>query len=298
MTSLRGNVWAVCRFAFWPVVAAAFPRVGFTQSVNSHIAPVVCESGINAVAPQITWRGDVVQFAEWPVQFSTAAVKARVMIVKMPANRIEFSLMVNRVGNLMAPWSIEHAPNDAVIAVNAGQFTDNGPWGWVVHNRRELQPPGTGALAGALVVDRNGAVQLLTAGEIATWRTPLRAIEAVQSYPMLLDDNGRPPPALCSTASGLDLSHRDTRLAIGITRGDEVLLVLTQFEAPGGIATRIPIGPTTPEMAEIMRRLGAVRALMLDGGLSAQMMVRSAADSARWPGLRGVPLALIGRLRK
>jgi hypothetical protein len=50
-------------------------------------------------------------------------------------------------------------------------------------------------------------------------------------------------------------------------------------------------------MAEIMRQLGADIALMLDGGLSAQMLVRAAADSARWPGLRNVPLALVGRLR-
>lgn len=280
----------------WCLVA--LPGNGHAQNTITRIAPVVCESVSIVAAPRLTWRGDVVQWTEWPVQLATTGVKVRVMIVKVPPKRLQFALAVHRVGNLMAPWSIAHAPADAAVAINAGQFTDSGPWGWVVHRTRELQPPGTGALAGAFVVDTSGHAHLLTAGEIGQWRTPLRAVEAVQSYPMLLDDNGRPPNALCNAASGLDLSHRDTRLAVGMTAGGEVLFVLSQFEIPGGIATRIPIGPTTPEMAEIMRRLGAVRALMLDGGLSAQMLVRSATDSAKWPGLRDVPLALIGRIVK
>ena len=182
--------------------------------------------------------------------------------------------------------------------MNAGQFTDAGPWGWVVHKQHELQPPGVGPLTGAFVVDSAGAVALLTADELATWRTPLRALEAMQSYPMLLTGNGYPSSALCDARAGLDLTHRDARMAVGITRDNHVLFVLTRFVAPGGSATRIPIGPTTPEMAEILRRLGADRAMMLDGGLSAQMLVRSVAGTVRWPGLRSVPLALVGRVRR
>ena len=54
-------------------------------------------------------------------------------------------------------------------------------------------------------------------------------------------------------------------------------------------------GDPTPEMAELMRRLGARRALMLDGGLSSQMVVRSTGGATSWPGVRRVPLALVAR---
>jgi hypothetical protein len=43
--------------------------------------------------------------------------------------------------------------------------------------------------------------------------------------------------------------------------------------------------------------LGAVDALMLDGGLSAQLLLRDGIAEQRWPGLRTVPLALVGRVR-
>lgn len=49
-------------------------------------------------------------------------------------------------------------------------------------------------------------------------------------------------------------------------------------------------------MVTIMRALGATRALMLDGGLSAQLLLRATENAAalEWPGLRRVPLALVG----
>ena len=45
--------------------------------------------------------------------------------------------------------------------------------------------------------------------------------------------------------------------------------------------------------------LGARTAMMLDGGLSAQLLVRSATGESRhWPGLRAVPLGLVVRPRQ
>jgi len=286
------------------VLPALWASLMTAQPSPTRIAAIRCDARRDAplpvATPALTWRGDVVQWAEWPVRLGPNGVRNRLVVARMPASRVRFTLEIARDGGHMLPWSLEQAPADAQLAVNAGQFTDDGPWGWVVHKQRELQPPGSGALAGAFVVDSGGAVTLVTPEEIPAWRATRRAIEAVQSYPMLLIGDGRAPAALCDTAAGLDLTHRDTRLAIGLTtdaRGQvQVLFVLSRYEVPGGGPTRIPIGPTTPEMAEILRRLGAHRALMLDGGLSAQMLVRSAADSARWPGWRSVPLALAGRV--
>jgi len=44
-----------------------------------------------------------------------------------------------------------------------------------------------------------------------------------------------------------------------------------------------------------MGALGARDAVLLDGGISAQLLVRDAQGTARrWPGLRRVPLGLVG----
>ncbi|MEQ1689941.1 MAG: phosphodiester glycosidase family protein [Gemmatimonas sp.] len=295
MTSRRGDV----RRVKVAILAVALPLGALTQPLAAtRISAVRCDSTAPFAAPRLSWRGDVVQWAEWPVRLGESSVRARVIVVRMPAARVRITLEIARAGGQIQPWSLDDAPTDAHIAVNAGQFTDSGPWGWVVHKQRELQPPGIGPLSGALVVDRAGVVAVLTATELEGWRTTQRSQEAVQSYPILLTGDGRPPRALCDARAGLDLTHRDARLAVGVTRDGQVLFVLTRYEAPGGSVTRIPIGPTTPEMAEILRRLGADRALMLDGGLSAQMLVRSATDSARWPGFRSVPLALVGRVTR
>ena len=49
---------------------------------------------------------------------------------------------------LAGRWSVDEAPDDAVFAVNAGQFTDQ-PWGWMVQDGVERQAPGRGPLAPA-----------------------------------------------------------------------------------------------------------------------------------------------------
>ena len=113
-------------------------------------------------------------------------------------------------------------------------------------------------------------------------------------FPTLLEGEARPSAALCAATAQVDRAHRDTRLAIGVRRDGHVIVALSRY-AGGALPDRTPIGPTTPEMAELMRRLGADRALMLDGGLSAQLLVRGRTGAApqRWPGLRDVPLALV-----
>jgi exopolysaccharide biosynthesis protein len=92
----------------------------------------------------------------------------------------------------------------------------------------------------------------------------------------------------------VSLTHRDTRLALGQTRDGRLLIALTRYDAVGEMAGGFPVGPTTPEMAAIMGALGAADAVMLDGGISAQLLLREGTGKTlRWPGLRKVPLALI-----
>jgi hypothetical protein len=50
-------------------------------------------------------------------------------------------------------------------------------------------------------------------------------------------------------------------------------------------------------MADVMRGLGCVRAVSLDGGVSAQMMLREHGRPLIWRGWRRVPLGLVAEPR-
>ena len=92
----------------------------------------------------------------------------------------------------------------------------------------------------------------------------------------------------------MDQDHRDARLILGELPDASLLVVLTRFDALGGATERIPIGLTVPESVLLMRSLGARHAAMLDGGISAQLLLRDEAGrTAVWKGLRRVPLALL-----
>jgi len=251
--------------------------------------------------PSLTWRDGPVAWTEWPVQLGRRAVPVTVVVARFNPTQLPLALEIARTGEALGPWSIDVAPPQALVAFNAGQFTDDGPWGWVVHRGREWQAPGSGALAASIVVDSSHRVHIVTPSQASAWHTGSArgsVLEALQSYPQLLAD-GRLPRALCRVGA-INRGHRDIRLALGLLPDGRVLVALTRY-APAALlpeaTSRLPIGPTTLEMAEIMWRLGAVDAVMLDGGLSAQLLIRDATGVHRWPGLRSVPLAIVGTPR-
>jgi exopolysaccharide biosynthesis protein len=89
------------------------------------------------------------------------------------------------------------------------------------------------------------------------------------------------------------LTHRDARLALGLDERGELIIALTRFDALGPSFGSIPFGLTIPETGLLMRALGAESAVALDGGISAQLLLRDALGEARrWDGLRAVPLGL------
>lgn len=295
---------------------AAWPAAGPAQkpSARTPISAVACNatkppsSAVPPTAPTLGWRGEpALRWVEWRVALGTRGVRARVIVVDIDPARVRLDLEIARDGDAVRPWSLDDAPADALVAFNAGQFTDDGPWGWVVHHGREWQAPGVGPLAGAVIVDSSGTVTIRSTtlpgaqpsavGSAAMQRVaarPISAREALQSFPLLLLA-GKPAPLLCDPTANMDRTHRDIRFAIGVRPDGHVLLALTRYEGVGEFSSRLPVGPTTHETAEIMRRLGAAQALMLDGGLSAQLLVRDGSGTHRWEGMRRVPLAILGR---
>jgi exopolysaccharide biosynthesis protein len=170
----------------------------------------------------------------------------------------------------------------------------------------ERQPPRRGPLAPAVVVERDGRVRNVPPDAIDAERASGRVAQAFQSYPTLLAGDGAvPAPVRLPTQTpirtdkgGVDLTHRDSRLAIGALRDGRVLIVMTRFEGLGGTLDNLPFGLTTPEMAALMGALGCRQAVLLDGGISSQLAVREAGGELRtWTGMRYVPLGLVARTR-
>jgi hypothetical protein len=193
---------------------------------------------------------------------------------------------------LRGAWNVDSLTGGATAGFNAGQFIGGSPWGWLVRDGVEVQPPGTGSLGMALVVDSAGTVALVMPGELPALRA--RAVLGFQSYPALLAGEGELPRELQAPGRGVDLGHRDSRLAIGLLADGSVVVALTRFTAMGRAAETLPWGPTVPEMAAFMKSLGCRRAMLLDGGISSQLALRRADGSlSRWTNWRNVPLGMV-----
>jgi uncharacterized protein YigE (DUF2233 family) len=192
-------------------------------------------------------------------------------------------------------WTVDRA-SDAALALNAGMFVEQLPWGWVVMNGRERLTPGHGPLSSALVGLADGRLVWIDGDDVSAWRRRAgRDVRfAFQSYPTLLAGDGAVPVALRDGA--INATHRDARLALGLDRQGRLLVAMTRLDVPIPGADRVPFGLTVPEMAAVMGALGARNAMLLDGGISAQLTISDSTGHARvWKGLRKVPLALVVR---
>jgi hypothetical protein len=144
-----------------------------------------------------------------------------------------------------------------------------------------------------VVVRRDGTVSWVDGDDLGLAREPESSSPSV--LPVASGGYG---DVNCFSEVGSEPGHR-TRLALGIDRDGKLLLALTRLDLPLPAADRIPFGLTLPEMAAVMGALGARQAVSLDGGISAQLMLRDAEGEAhRWPGLRRVPLALLATPRR
>ncbi len=254
-------------------------------------------------------RGEVARTAAWRpgprgLEWTEVELRGRgeARRIKVVVARLEPARFRLSLENGMAPggfthvWTLERAPAEAALAFNAGMFEGGGAWGWVVHDGIEYREPRRGPLAAAVVIDSTGAVRLVDDAGVDALRSAAGASgvrEAFQSYPLLLEHGGRVPAMLSTPGPDINLQHRDARLALGVDADGRLIVALTRFDALGPAFGSIPFGLTLPETAFFMRGLGAESAVALDGGISAQMMLRDAAgETRRWPGLRPVPLGL------
>lgn len=255
-------------------------------------------TGASPLADRIAWQAGTggVEWGELVLRGAKEAWRTRIVVARLDPSGIELALAPAFIEDRR--WTVDEAGGDASLALDAGQFRGALPWGWVVSGGREILRPQYAPLAGAVVIDSSGAVRIVPPGEVADAHARGGVREAFQSYPMLLQD-GEVPAPLTRPGLGVDVQHRDARLALGTLDDGRVVIALTRFDALGEALGRIPFGLTSEEMAAVMGALGCRQALLLDGGISGQLMVRDAGGTERsWPGTRSVPLGLVGRVRR
>jgi uncharacterized protein YigE (DUF2233 family) len=270
--------------------------------------PLRWSSGDATLLAALQWKAGRagVTFAEIPLRGDGEAWRTRAIIVRIDPSRVRLTLdtsfrarrALDGAAVRTARWRIADASPAAVLAVNAGQFAEtlHGtlPWGWAVLNGQEWRVPGVGPLSTGVAIDSGGRVRLMSPAELSGASRTRGVAWAFQSFPTLLEGDGSVPAALRDTTSGVDLTHRDARLGIGVLRDGTVVIAMTRFDAFGPTLGAVPFGLTTPEMAAFMGALGCTRAVMLDGGISAQMQLRDAGGSLqRWVGWRRVPMGLL-----
>lgn len=258
------------------------------QAPASWIAP---HPSVNAA---LSWRrvSDGVEWSELRLAGDGVALRVRVIVARLDPALVRFRLESNWTASGDPNWSVDRAAPDALVSFNSGQFPHSNPWGWVVRRGREIQPPGYGPLSVGIAIDSSGAVRWLTGARLTDISERSGAVEGFQSFPRLLE-NGQVPVALRVEGSGVDLRHRDARLAFGQTVDGKILIALTRFDGVGGALDFVPFGLTTPEMAAVMGAIGARDAVLLDGGISSQLLIRDGGDVHRWRGLRQVPMGLV-----
>lgn len=280
---------------FIPAALSVYTEGRWVTLWSSDVPPERWRAPHPSVARAVQWEPvqPGVEYGELRVA-GAGAWRLRVQLVRLDPRLLRFELMHEVEDGAKAKWEIGRAPPEASVAANAGHFSERGPWGWVVVAGQERSTPGTGSLAVALVLDREGHFHWVRGDSLPAVRAAGSAVHAFQSFPVLLDHDGEVPLPLRTAGLGVNISHRDIRLALGEIRDGHLLLALTRIDSPLDVLSGAPWGPTIPEMAALMGAVGCHRAVMLDGGISGQLLIRDGSGESRsWPGFRKVPLGLV-----
>ena len=257
-------------------------------------APLRWTAADVTLAPLVTWHPGQpgIEWSTLPITGQGEAHALTLVLARVDPRTVSLHLVWGVQGD-RAAWTVDRA-SDAALALNAGMFVEQLPWGWVVLSGRERLPPGHGPLSSALVGLADGRLVWIDGDDVSKWRVRTDVRFAFQSYPTLLAGDGVVPAALRDGT--INETHRDARLALGLDRQGRLLVAMTRLDIPIPEADRVPFGLTVPEMAAVMGALGARNAVLLDGGISAQLTIADSTGQARaWKGLRKVPLALVAR---
>lgn len=299
-TILCGRHLVLLAAAF--LVAAAPPAVdrlyvrqgdGWLEWWRSDRAPRAWTAPHPAIENAIRWRelDRGVELGELELAGANRLLRFRVIVARFDPALVEVRPRLTLASNgLTGAWTIDSASTHAILSFNAGQFAETGPWGWVQIDGSTLRYSARGPLAAALLVERDGSLRMVAPDSVESIERGGTSLHAFQSYPLVIWNDS--VPRLVGDARVMDIEHRDTRFGIGELRDGRWIVALTRWDF-GRQLERLPVGLTTREMTAVLGALGARRAMLLDGGLSAQLQVRDSTGAVmQWKGIRRVPLAL------
>ena len=243
----------------------------------------------------VTWRDSApgLRRGDFEVRTASGYLRNSMAIIELEAARFHFSLGITPPSARRSAAEWLASDSTLVLTSNTGLFRENGtPQGLVLVDGSRHS-----ALAGwldAVVVLEDGQVRFTDVAGARASHLPSRG-SSFQTLPWLIRD-GR---VVYGYTSGLRLSrtHRDRRIILCLGATGTVRLLLSNFEMFGAPAGPVPIGLTIPEQAAIAAGVGCQDAVALDGGISAQIALRTGSRMVRMPGWRKVPLMLLVRRR-
>jgi hypothetical protein len=224
------------------------------------------------------------------IRVSGGLLVNRVAIVEIDPARYRFSLAA-APGFAPRTADVWMADTSLIAAVNTGLF------------RKDGAPQGLVLLDGTLFGQRaewlDAAVAIESGRPLLVSPRAADSLGAGASAFQVLPWLVRGGRVAFGATSGLRLSrtHRDRRLTFCLGPDGLVRLLLSNFEVFGEPAGTIPVGLTIPEQATIAAAAGCTDAVALDGGISAQLVVRFPRRVRRMPGWREVPLMMLIRPR-
>src|SRR5206468_7773624 len=116
-------------------------------------APVQWTAPDARVIGLVTWHpgppGGGVEWATLPIAGQGEAYALTLVLARIDPQTVSFHLVWD-IEQDRAAWTVDRA-DGAALALNAGMFVEQLPWGWIVSDSRERLPPGQGPLSSALV---------------------------------------------------------------------------------------------------------------------------------------------------
>jgi hypothetical protein len=264
-------------------------RVGDTWRPWRDAAPNSAATHEQLLDEAVTWKDSAagLRRGEFEVRTASGYLRNSMAIIELDPTRFHFSLGITPPAARRSAAEWLASDTSLILTSNTGLFRVNGtPQGLVLIEGRRHS-----ALAGwldAVVVLEGSSVQIT---DVEGARRLPPAASAFQTLPWLIR-GGR---VVYGYTNGLRLSrtHRDRRITLCLGENGTVRLLLSNFEVFGASAGTVPIGLTIPEQAALAAGAGCHDAVALDGGISAQIALRTGPRMVKMPGWRKVPLMLL-----
>ena len=146
------------------------------------------------MARAVRWRR-LERGLEWAsvrIACGAPAWRSRLILARLDPREVTITLAMELTREARPSWTIDRAPGDALLAVNAGQFDTAMPWGWVLVDGVQRSSSGRGPLSSSIAIDAAGSLRWAHGDSIA----PHGVMTGFQSYPTLLAGDGVVPAML------------------------------------------------------------------------------------------------------